>query len=103
MYDPEDESTETFGQTMSQPPLRLLSSEGDKQQIVGQAELVPRHAAQILWKQRLKDRRIVLYTDNEAAIFGQINGTSPTRDSAWLINSFWSAKTRMDPTLGSNR
>ena len=61
MYDPEDKCTETFGQTMSQPLLRLLSAEGDKMQIVGQAELIPCHAAQILWTQRLQGRRITLY------------------------------------------
>ena len=94
MYDPEDKSTETFGQTMSQPLLRLLSAEGNKQQIVGQAELVPCHAAQILWTQRLQGRRIVLHIHNEAARFGLIKGTSPTRDSAWLINSFWAAEAR---------
>ncbi len=34
-------------------------------------------------------RRVVLYVDNEAARFGLIKGSSPTRDSAWLLNEFW--------------
>ena len=29
------------------------------------------------------------YVDNEAAKYGLIKGSSPTRDSAWLINEFW--------------
>ena len=29
------------------------------------------------------------YVDNEAAKYGLIKGSSPTKDSAWLINEFW--------------
>ena len=29
------------------------------------------------------------YIDNEAAKLSLIKGTSPTRDSAWLVNEFW--------------
>ena len=29
------------------------------------------------------------YIDNEAAKYGFIKGSSPTKDSAWLINEFW--------------
>ncbi len=34
------------------------------------------------------------YIDNEAARYGLIKGTSPTRDSAWLIQEFWTAETK---------
>ena len=56
MYDPEDQSLETFGQDIGEDLLRLLSSNGDKQQVVGQSELIPCHAAQTIWKDRLKNR-----------------------------------------------
>ena len=29
------------------------------------------------------------YIDNEAAKYGLIKGSSPIKDSAWLINEFW--------------
>ena len=94
MYDPEDQVVETFGQNISEHLLKLLSAEGAKQQIVGQSELAPCHAAQLLWSKRPENRRAVLYIDNGAARFGLIKGTSPTRDSAWLINGFWAAEAR---------
>ena len=94
MYDPEDQSLETFGQDIGEDLLRLLSSNGDKRQVVGQSELIPCHAAQVIWKDQLKDRRVVTYIDNEAARYGLIEGTSPTRDSAWLIQEFWTAEAK---------
>ncbi len=48
MYDPEDECVETFGAEISEELLTLLSREGSKRQIVGQSELIPCHAAQIV-------------------------------------------------------
>ena len=69
-----------------------MSANGTKQQVVGQAELLPCHAAQIIWKERLRNRRVVVYIDNEAARFGLIKGTSPTLDTAWLINEYWTAE-----------
>ena len=94
MYDPEDQALETFGQDIGEDLLRLLSSNGDKRQVVGQSELIPCHAAQTIWKDRLKNRRVVTYIDNEAARYGLIKGTSPTRDSAWFIQVFWTAEAK---------
>ena len=91
---PEDRALETFGQAVGETPLGLLSAEGAKQQVVGGSELIPCHAAQLVWSERIWGRRIILCIDNEAARFGLIKGTSPTRDSAWLINCFWSAETK---------
>ena len=54
MYDPEDQALETFGQDIGEDLLRLLSSNGDKQQVVGQSELIPCHAAQIFGKTGLR-------------------------------------------------
>ncbi len=80
MYDPEDECVETFGAEISEELLTLLSREGSKRQIVGQSELIPCHAAQIVWKDRMIGRRIFLYTDYEAARYGLIKSTSPTQN-----------------------
>jgi len=94
MYDPEDGAIETFGQEIGEDLLRLISADGNKKQVVGQSELIPCHAAQTIWKDRLKSRRVVLYIDNEAARYGLIKGTSPTRDSAWLINEYWTTEAK---------
>jgi len=89
MFDPEDGALELFGCEVSDDLMRLLSAGGSKKQIVGQSELIPCHAAKVVWKERMTRRRVVLYVDNEAARFGLIKGSSPTRDSAWLLNEFW--------------
>ena len=47
---------------------------------MGQSELIPCHAAQIVWKDRMIGRRIFLYTDYEAARYGLIKSTSPTQN-----------------------
>ena len=89
LFDPEDQTLETFGGDIGPNLLSILSNGGTKQQVVGQAELLPCHAAQVIWKDRLHNRRVVIYIDNEAARFGLIKGTSPTLDSAWIINEHW--------------
>ncbi len=83
--------------------MAILSAKGTKQQIVGQAELLPCHAAQILWKERLQNRRLVVYIDNEAARFGLIKGTSPALGSAWFINEYWTAEANSETTAWVER
>ncbi len=89
MYDPEDGALETIGGYLQEPLLDLLTDGGVKKQIVGQAELVPCLAAKVAWRKRMRNRLVMYYIDNEAAKFSLIKGTSPTRDSAWLVNEFW--------------
>ncbi len=83
--------------------MAILSANGSKQQIVGQAELLPCHAAQILWKDRPQNRGLVVYIDNEAARFRLIKGTSPTLDSAWFINEYWTAEANNETTTRVER
>ena len=89
LFDPEDQTLEMFGGQVSEDLLHLLTNAGSKQQVVGQSELIPCHAAKVVWRNRLKHRRVILFIDNEAARYGLIKGSSPTRDSAWLLNEFW--------------
>ena len=98
LYDPEDLTVETFGKDVGPELLEILSSHGAKQKVVGQPELIPCHAAQIMWKERFPHRRVVLYVDSEAARFGLIKGPSPTLDSAWLINEYWAAEAENETT-----
>ncbi len=89
MYDPEDDALELFGAEIGEPLLDLLTNGGSKKQIVGQSELIPCHAARKVWGDRLEGRLVVVYIDNEAARYALIKGSSPTRDSAWLVNEIW--------------
>ncbi len=60
MYDFDNECAETSGAEISEELLTLLSGKGSKRQIVGQSELIPCHAAQIVWKDRMIGKRIFL-------------------------------------------
>ena len=72
---------------ISEELMTLLSREGGKRQIIGQSELIPCNAAQIVWKNRMRGKRILLYIDDEAARYG---APAPPQDSAWIINEYWS-------------
>ncbi len=95
MWDPEDGALETFGGYIRDPLLELLTDDWTKKQVVGQAELVPCLAAKRVWRRRLKGRLVMHYIDNEAAKYALIKGTSPTRDSAWLVNEFWKSEAHL--------
>ena len=71
--------------------MSFLTHEGSKQQIVGQAEILPCLMARLIWSHKLKGRAVLNYVDNEAARFALIKGGSPTMDSAWLTMVFWRA------------
>jgi hypothetical protein len=60
----------------------LLSEEGKRRQLIGQAELLPMIAARMLWSGRLQGRDVLHYVDNDAARFSVIKGCSPSRASA---------------------
>ena len=56
---------------------------------MGQSELLPCLAARIIWADRLRNRLVINYIDNDAARFAMIKGSSPTKDSAWLAGATW--------------
>ena len=89
MYDPEDGSFQDFGGQIGDALLDLLSDGGAKMQVVGQAELIPCVAAKEVWRKKLRGRLVMNYVDNEAAKYALIKGSSPRKDSAWLMQQFW--------------
>ena len=103
LYDPEDGALGMFGGYLGDEVFELLSNAGEKQQIVGQAELIPCLAAKQVWRKRLRGRLVVCYIDNDAARYGLIKGSSPTRDSAWLINEFWRLEVGAESTTWVDR
>ena len=89
IIDPEDGMVESFGARMTEPMRRMLSENGTKKQIIGQAELLPMVVSRILWSGKLAGRDVIHYVDNEAARMSAIKGSSPSRSSAWLVQAFW--------------
>ena len=89
MFDPEDWAFEFFGADMSPALLTFLFGGGVKQQIVGQAALLPCLASKLVWGHRMKGRPVLHVIDNESARYALIKGGSPAVDSAWLCSVFW--------------
>ena len=74
---------------MGEEMKRMLSVDGEKKQIIGQAEILPMIVSRILWSGRMQGRDVIHYVDNDAARFSTIKGSSPSRESSWLIHGFW--------------
>ena len=62
---------------------------------MGQAEILPVILAQELWGEFLRDRRAILFVDNDAARHAIIRGGSPSAPSAILVSLFWDNETRL--------
>ena len=48
--------------------------------------------SKILWEDIVRNRDILHYVDNEAARLSTIKGSSPSKESAWLIQAFWESE-----------
>ena len=58
-------------------------------QVIGQAELFPVALAKAAWSNRMKNRRVIYFVDNDAARFGMIKMSSPSMCSRHLIRLFY--------------
>ena len=67
MYDPVDGATEAFGCQMTDELRDLISQKNAQKQFIGQAELMPLLASRTVWKERMRDRDVIHYVDNEGA------------------------------------
>ena len=68
---------------------------GARRQLVGQAEILPVILAQELWGCFLKERRVIVFVDNDAARHAIIRGASPSDPSAILVSMFWANETSL--------
>ena len=59
------------------------------QQVISQAEIYPVIILKSFWSQRLKDRRVLLFIDNEAARFSLIKLNTPSVASIKLIHLYY--------------
>jgi len=89
MFDPEDNAYEFFRKDMSEDLKWYLSLQGSKKQIVGQAEVLPCLLARLIWKERMKNRAVLYFVDNEAARFGLIRGGAKEPHMGQMLSAFW--------------
>ena len=66
--------------------------DGRRTQLIGQAELLPVLLAQEVWRDRWRDRRVLLFVDNDSARHALIRGTSPAGASAAIVGRFWESE-----------
>ena len=97
MFDPEDNAYEYVRKDMSEELKYFLTLEGTKVQIVGQAEVLPCLLARDLWADRMGDRAVFYFIDNDAARYGFIKGISDDPHMSVMLTSFWE-KERITPS-----
>ena len=86
-----------FGTLVGEPLVRQWSNNGDKEQLIGQAELLPVLLAKSIWKDVFKNRPNITFIDNDSARYGLIRGYSPVLDSSRIISESW----MFDAVLGT--
>ena len=97
MFDPEDNAYEYFRMDMSEELKQFLTIQGQKAQIVGQAEVLPCLLARKLWAVRMKHRAVLYFIDNDAARYRFIRGMSNDPHMSVMLTSFWEEE-RMSPS-----
>ena len=70
MFDPEDNAYEYFRMNMSEDLKDVLTLQGEKTQIVGQAEVLPCLLARKFWASRMKNRAVFYFIDNDEHVLG---------------------------------
>ena len=82
---------------MSAELKQFLTIQGQKVQIVGQAEVLLCFLARRLWADRMKHRAVLYFIDNDAARYGFIRGMSNDPHMSVMLTSFWEEE-RMSPS-----
>jgi hypothetical protein len=77
-----------FGSLVGPEVVKLWSRDG-KNQLIGQAELLPVLLAKTTWHKDFVDRSCICFIDNDSARFSLIKGYSPVLDSSRIINETW--------------
>ena len=77
-----------FGQVVG-PSLVGWWAKGNKNQLIGQAELLPVLLAKHTWSDAFRNRRCFVFIDNNSARYSLVNGYSPVLDSSQIISDVW--------------
>jgi hypothetical protein len=108
MIDPADDAREYFGEPIPDSLVAQWKS-GGHTKIIAQAELLPILISKQIWAERLKNRRCIIFVDNEGAKFSCIRMSSDEENSTKillqmskeeLVNQSWAWYTRV-PTFSN--
>ena len=78
-----------FGGRVPQHIVERWRRIGGHTKVIHQAEILPAVIAVDQWGAQARDRRVILFVDNEAARAALIKGVSSSRPSAELVGWFW--------------
>ena len=78
---------ECFGAKLQERTIAKWRTRLNQEQVIGQAELFPLLVARLTWSDRLRNRRVLFFIDNEAARIGLVRSYSPVLPSLQLIMS----------------
>jgi hypothetical protein len=81
-----------FGGVVPQKLVAAWKRDGDKIQVIGQAELLPLALARRQWNVKFRHRRLLGFVDNDSARQALIRGWSPSVSSTKIIQEMLNAE-----------
>ena len=79
------ERIQAFGAMLSRKAVMCLASKEHQEQVIGQAEILPVLIAKSIWGDKLRNRKVIYFIDNDSARLALIKGYSPVLASLLLI------------------
>ena len=76
---------ECFGFEVHPALVEAWKSKADQAQVIGQAELFPALVARWVWQDKLQNRRVMFFIDNESARLALVKAYSPVPASLRII------------------
>jgi hypothetical protein len=92
LIDTAEEFSQMWGGRIPAQLVRSWKRDGDKIQVIGQAELLPVALSRQVWKERFKHRRLVVFIDNDSARQALVKGWSKSKASTAIIREMLSAE-----------
>ena len=66
----------------------------DGQRVIHQAELLPILVSTVSWAEYLRDRLVLIFIDNDAALASLIKGNSANEENGRIVHTVWQAMAR---------
>ena len=85
LFDDDFGPPEHFGYRVPERVWNGWKSKASQLQVIGQAEIAPVIIAKLTWADRIRNRKVIVFIDNEAARIGLVRSYSPSLPSLKLI------------------
>ena len=89
LYDPLADGIEYFGEVVPDRIRKTWVETAGTTRTIHQGELLPIAVALDLWGDRLQNRSVFIYTDNEAAKFAVVSGRTANDAAAEILEKIW--------------